>query len=44
MVKKQKAYLERKHKNEVNRKAIIWVSSIFVGIVIIMAVLMILKV
>ncbi len=42
MVKKKTSYIDRKHKNDVNKKALIWVISSFAVIVVILAVLLIL--
>ncbi|MEB3100218.1 hypothetical protein [Ferviditalea candida] len=41
MAKKKNVLLERKKQNEVNKKAIIWIASIFAAIVIAMTVLLI---
>jgi uncharacterized membrane protein YvbJ len=41
MANRKPNYLQRKSKNEVNKKAIIWVSSIVGAIIVLMAVLLI---
>lgn len=40
-VKKKPPVMKAKPKEEVNKKALIWIGSIFAGIVIVMAVLLI---
>ncbi|WP_442601354.1 hypothetical protein [Paenibacillus sp. KN14-4R] len=41
MSKAHRVPMKQKPKNEVNKKAIIWVSSVFVALVVIMVVLLI---
>ncbi|MCR8643905.1 hypothetical protein NV379_14715 [Paenibacillus sp. N1-5-1-14] len=43
MSKARKVAMKSKPKNEVNKKAIIWASSIFVALVVIMVVLLIIN-
>ncbi len=41
MVKKKTSYLQRKQKDEVNKKAIVWISSVLAGFVVLMTILLI---
>lgn len=42
-LKKKASYIQRKEKNQPNKKLIIWISSLFAVIVVLMAILLILS-
>ncbi|HEX7058021.1 MAG TPA: hypothetical protein VF260_12615 [Bacilli bacterium] len=44
MANKKTSYYDRTKQNEVNKKAIIWVASIFAGIVVVLSLLLIFEI